>query len=67
MRLKFGESIRIVLVEGTTFTGTVRFSWRFRTVKLVNVITQSRDGEIHADGYLLIPVRSILFAQVGGA
>lgn len=66
MRLKHGSSVRIVLVDGTTVVGTIRFSWRWRTVKLTDVLTQTRDGEIVADGYLLIPGRSILFAQVGG-
>lgn len=67
MRLKHGSSVRIVLADGTTVVGTVRFSWRFRVVKLADVVTATRDGDILADGYLLIPVRSILFAQVGGA
>ena len=67
MRLKHGSSVRIVLVDGTTVVGTVRFSWRWRTIKLADVVTQTRDGEILADGYLLSPVRSVLFAQVGGA
>lgn len=66
MRLKLGSSVRIVLTDGTTVVGTVRFSWRFRVVKLADVLTQTRDGEVLADGYLLIPARSILFAQVGG-
>jgi hypothetical protein len=65
MRLKKGSSVRIVLIDGTTFVGTVRFSWRWRVLKLTNVITQTREGEIQADGFLLIPTRSILFAQVG--
>jgi hypothetical protein len=67
MRLKYGSSVRIVLADGTTVVGTPRFSWRWRTVKLTDVITQTRDGEILADGYLLIPASSILFVQVGGA
>jgi hypothetical protein len=66
MRLKLGTSVRIVLVDGTTVVGTVRFSWRWRVVKLTDVLTQTRDGEVLADGYLLIPATSILFAQVGG-
>lgn len=65
MRLKNGSSVRVALTDGTTFVGTVRFSWRWGVLKLTNVLTQTRDGELHADGYLLIPVRSILFAQVG--
>lgn len=65
MRLKLGSSVRIALNDGTTFVGTVRFSWRWRTLKLTDVLTQTRDGELQADGYLLVPVRSILFAQVG--
>lgn len=67
MWLKHGSGVRIVLIDGTTLVGTVRFSWRFRTIKLTDVVTQTREGEIRADGYLLIPVRSVLFAQVGGA
>lgn len=67
MRLKHGSSVRIVLNEGTTFVGTVAFSWRWRVLKLTNCITQTRGGELQADGYMLIPHRSILFAQVGGA
>lgn len=67
MRLKHGSSVRIVLVDGTTIVGTVRFSWRWRVVKLTDVVTQTRDGEILADGYLLIPHRSVLFAQIEGA
>jgi small nuclear ribonucleoprotein (snRNP)-like protein len=67
VRLKNGSSVRIVLVDGTTVVGTVRFSWRWRVIKLTDVVSQTRDGEIVADGYLLIPERSVLFAQVGGA
>jgi hypothetical protein len=66
MRLKHGSSVRIALVDGTTVVGTVRFSWRWRTIKLADVLTQTRNGEIAADGYLLIPARSVLFVQVGG-
>jgi hypothetical protein len=67
MRLKTGTSARIVLAEGTTVVGTVRFSWRWRVIKLTDVVTQTRDGEIIADGYLLIPARSVLFVQVGSS
>ena len=66
MRLKYGSSVRIVLADGTTIVGTVRFSWRFRVVKLTDVLTATRDGDVLADGYLLIPARSILFVQLGG-
>lgn len=66
MRLKNGSSARIVLSDGTTVIGTVRFSWRFRVIKLTDVVTQTRGGDILADGYLLIPARSVLFVQIGG-
>jgi hypothetical protein len=65
MRLKHGSSVRIILMDGTTLAGTVRFSWRWRTVKLTDVLTQTRGGEIIADGYLLIPAHAIMFVQVG--
>lgn len=65
MRLKIGSNVRVVLTDGTAFEGKVARSWRWRTVKLVDAMTQTRDGEIRADGYLLVPAGSILFAQVG--
>lgn len=65
MRLKLGSSARIVLNDGTTIEGTVRFSWRFRVIKLVDVVTLSRDGQVKLDGHLLIPAASVLFVQVG--
>lgn len=65
MRLKIGSNVRIVLTDGTAFEGIVARSWRWRTVKLVDAVTQTRDGEIRADGFLLVPSGSILFAQVG--
>ena len=65
MRLKLGSSARLVLSDGTTVEGVVRFSWRIRVIKLVDVVSQSRDGGIKLDGYLLVPARSLLFAQVG--
>lgn len=65
MRLKLGTSVRVVLNDGTTFVGTVKFSWRIRVIKLTQVTTLSRDGEISADGYMLVPTRSVLFVQVG--
>lgn len=65
MRLKLGTSVRVVLTDGTTFVGTVRFSWRIRVIKLTDVTTLSRDGEIRADGYMLVPAKSVLFVQVG--
>jgi hypothetical protein len=67
MRLKTGTSARIVLLDGTTVVGTVRFSWRWRVIKLTDVLTQTRDGEVLADGYLLIPAGSVLFVQVGSS
>lgn len=67
MRLKTGTSARIVLTDGTTVVGTVRFSWRWRVIKLTDVLTQTRDGEVLADGYLLIPAGSVLFVQVGSS
>lgn len=65
MRLKLGTSVRVVLIDGTTFVGTVRFSWRIRVIKLTDVTTLTRDGEISADGYMLVPAKSVLFVQVG--
>jgi hypothetical protein len=67
MRLKTGSSARIVLADGTTVVGTVRFSWRWRVIKLTDVLTQTRDGEVLVDGYLLIPARSVLFVQIGSS
>lgn len=65
MRLKLGENARIVLADGTTVEGVVRFSWRFRVLKLVDAVTLTAQGEVKLDGHLLIPARSVLFAQVG--
>jgi hypothetical protein len=65
MRLKYGSSARIVLLDGTSLVGTVKFSWRWRTVKLVEVTTHIPGGDVTVDGHLLIPARSILFVQVG--
>lgn len=65
MRLKQGSSVRLVLSDGTTVEGVVRFSWRFRVIKLTDCVTLTRDGQVKLDGYLLVPARSVLFAQVG--
>lgn len=64
MRLRKGKSVRVALTDGTTFVGTVELSWRWRVIKLTNVTTFTRDGEIQTDGYLLIPASSVLFVQV---
>lgn len=64
MRLKFGTSARIVLSDGTTFVGTICRSWRWRVIKLTQVTTLTRDGEISADGFMLVPTHSVLFVQV---
>jgi hypothetical protein len=65
MRLKHGSGVRLVLTDGTALAGTVRPSWRWRTVKLTEVLTQTRNGEVQADGFLFVPSHAILFAQVG--
>lgn len=65
MRLTINTSARVVLVDGTTLVGTIRRSWRWRVIKLTQVTTLTRDGEISADGYMLVPARSVLFVQVG--
>jgi hypothetical protein len=65
MRLKLGSSARIVLTDGTTVEGIVRFSWRARVIKLVDVVSATAHGDIKLDGHLLVPARSVLFVQVG--
>lgn len=65
MRLKNGSSVQLVLNDGTTVEGVVRFSWRFRVIKLVDVVALSEHGQITITGYLLVPARSVLFAKVG--
>lgn len=65
MRLKLGSSVRLVLSDGTTVEGVVRFSWRIRVIKLTDVVSLNQQGQINLDGHLLIPTRSVLFAQVG--
>jgi len=65
MRLKLGSSARLVLSDGTTVEGVVRFSWRIRVIKLTDVVSMNQHGNISLDGHLLIPARSVLFAQVG--
>lgn len=65
MRLKLGSSARIVLNDGTTIEGIVRFSWRPRVIKLTDVVSATQHGDIRLDGHLLVPARSVLFAQVG--
>lgn len=65
MRLKLGSSVRLVLSDGTTVEGVVRFSWRIRVIKLFDVVSLNNHGQIKIDGHLLIPARSVLFAQVG--
>lgn len=64
MRLAQGAKARIVLTDGTTAAGTVRRSWRWRTIRLERAELYDRTGPVVAQGYLLIPHRSILFVQV---
>lgn len=65
MRLKLGSSVQLVLSDGTTVEGVVRFSWRVRVIKLVDVVALNQHGQVSISGYLLIPAHSVLFAQVG--
>lgn len=65
MRLKLGSSARLVLSDGTTVEGVVRFSWRFRVIKLVDAVSMNQHGQVNLDGHLLVPARSVLFVQVG--
>jgi hypothetical protein len=65
MRLKLGSSVRLVLNDGTTVEGLVRPSWRARVIKLEDVVSLNQHGNINLDGHLLVPVESVLFAQVG--
>lgn len=64
MRLGNGAKARLVLTDGTTIAGTVRRSWRWRTTRIESAEIYDRTGPVRAEGYLLIPARSILFAQV---
>lgn len=65
MRLKQGSSVQIVLNDGSTVEGVVRRSWRFRVIKLTDVVGINQHGQVSITGYLLIPARSVLFAKVG--
>lgn len=64
MRLTKGKSARIILTDGTTLEGIVTRSWLWRTIKLTDVVSLQSNGEIRLDGYVLIPARSVFFAQV---
>lgn len=65
MRLRAGALVLLTLADGTSVGGTVRRSWRWRTMRLDNA-TSYTAGPADIDGYLLVSHRSILAVQVVG-
>lgn len=64
MRLTRGTTVLLTLADGSAFRGVVARSWRWRTVRLDIASTLTNQGSVAADGYVLVPHRSILVAQV---
>lgn len=64
--MRRGTRARFTLTDGSTCEATVRFSWSWFSWKLADaVFHDQRTGEpIPADGYLMVPKRSVLFVQV---
>jgi len=68
MRIKRGTKARFTLTDGTTLAGIVRFSWGWFSWRVTEVtFYDARTGEpVAADGYFIIPKRSVRFVQVEG-
>ena len=66
MRIKRGTRARFNLTDGSVFEGTVRFCWYLFCWKISDVVTYDvrTDSESEAQGWLLVPKRSVLFVQV---
>lgn len=65
MRLKPGSSVLVSLSDGTSIKGNIVRCWHWRTIRLSSAAVRTAQGEISADGYLLVPLRHVLLVQVG--
>lgn len=64
MRLRRHTTVRITLVDNSVVSGVVAWSWRWRVVRLVAAYQLLPQGvKAAADGPVLIPHRSIMYAM----
>lgn len=64
MRIKPGIAVRLILRDGTTVSGVSARSRQFGVHRLNRVHVYSRIEPERVKGYLLVPDRNVLFAQV---
>lgn len=65
MFFRSGTRVLVTLLDGSTLHGTARFTWRPRTLRLVDVTTLSVQGEAMMAGELRILRHAILYVQTG--
>jgi len=62
--MRHGKKYRVNLVDGTAIEGVLRFSWWWSSYRLVDCTFSNQQGEtVEADGYFIVPKRSILHVQ----
>lgn len=63
MRIKKGSTVLVTVVDGTVLRGSAAWSWRWRVLRLVDVVTYGPHGPTPVGGAVLLPHRSVVMAQ----
>lgn len=63
MRLRRNSLVVLTITDGTILRGRVRWSWRWRVIRLVDVTVWTEHGDVPAAGPVLVPHRSVVLAQ----
>ena len=62
--MRHGRKYRVNLVDGSSLEGTLRFSWGWSSYRLVDCVFINQAGvPVEADGFFIVPKRSILHVQ----
>lgn len=63
MRFRKKSAIIVSLIDGQVLQGVTTWSWRWKTLKLVQAFAFTLQGEVPTAGIVYIPHRSILMVQ----
>lgn len=65
MYLKRKSVVRFSLADGSSVAGIVEFTWGIMAWKITSAVASGSHGDsVEADGYLIVPKRSVTLVQV---
>jgi hypothetical protein len=64
--MRHGGRIKVSLIDGSTLSGVLRFSWGWWSYRITDVQVLTQNGPQDVPGMFLLPRRHVLHVQVVG-